>query len=169
MKVAIDRIFKTLTRLTIGGKHMKNNLSIFNNLRPLTVGFDDMFDHFEHMMDDSFFRGTMGNFPPYNIVKTGENTYDVELALAGFNKKDIEVEYKENMLTVKSKKQDKQEETDEDGNIIHRGISKRMFSKSFTIANDVEVKGAELKDGLLKVSMERIIPEHKKAKLIDIK
>ena len=169
MKIAIDRIFDTLTRLTIGGKHMKNNLSIFNNLRPLTVGFDDMFDHFEHMMDDSFFRGTMGNFPPYNIVKTGENTYDVELALAGFNKKDIEVEYKENMLTVKSKKQDKQEETDEDGNIIHRGISKRMFSKSFTIANDVEVKGAELKDGLLKVSMERIIPEHKKAKLIDIK
>ena len=148
---------------------MKNNLSIFNNLRPLTVGFDDMFDHFEHMMDDSFFRGTMGNFPPYNIVKTGENTYDVELALAGFNKKDIEVEYKENMLTVKSKKQDKQEETDEDGNIIHRGISKRMFSKSFTIANDVEVKGAELKDGLLKVSMERIIPEHKKAKTIEIK
>ena len=167
MKIAIDRIFKTLTRLTIGGKHMKNNLSIFNNLRPLTVGFDDMFDHFEHMMDDSFFRGSVANFPPYNIVKTGENTYDVELALAGFNKKDIEVEYKENLLTVKSKKQE--ETKDEDGNIIHRGISKRMFSKSFTIANDVEVKGAELKDGLLKVSMERIIPEHKKAKLINIK
>ena len=167
MKIAIDRIFTTLTRITIGGKHMKNNLSIFNNLRPITVGFDDMFDHFEHMMDDSFFRGTMGNFPPYNIVKTGENTYDVELALAGFNKKDIEVEYKENLLTVKSKKEE--ETKDEDGNVIHRGISKRMFSKSFTIANDVEVKGAELKDGLLKVSMERIIPEHKKAKLIDIK
>ena len=146
---------------------MKNNLSIFNNLRPITVGFDNMFDHFEHMMDDSFFRGTMGNFPPYNIVKTGENTYDVELALAGFSKKDIEIEYKENVLTVKSKKQE--ETKDEDGNIIHRGISKRMFSKSFTIANDVEVKGAELKDGLLKVSMERIIPEHKKAKSIEIK
>ena len=146
---------------------MKNNLSIFNNLRPITVGFDDMFDHFEHMMDDSFFGRTVANFPPYNIVKTGENTYDVELALAGFNKKDIEVEYKENLLTVKSKKQE--ETKDEDGNIIHRGISKRMFSKSFTIANDVEVKGAELKDGLLKVSMERIVPEHKKAKLIDIK
>ena len=146
---------------------MKNNLSIFNNLRPITVGFDDMFDHFEHMMDDSFFGRSVANFPPYNIVKTGENTYDVELALAGFNKKDIEVEYKENLLTVKSKKQE--ETKDEDGNIIHRGISKRMFSKSFTIANDVEVKGAELKDGLLKVSMERIIPEHKKAKLIDIK
>ena len=146
---------------------MKNNLSIFNNLRPITVGFDDMFDHFEHMMDDRFWQGSVANFPPYNIVKTGENTYDVELALAGFNKKDIEVEYKENLLTVKSKKQE--ETKDEDGNVIHRGISKRMFSKSFTIANDVEVKGAELKDGLLKVSMERIIPEHKKAKLIDIK
>ena len=146
---------------------MKNNLSIFNNLRPITVGFDDMFDHFEHMMDDSFFRGSVTNFPPYNIVKTGENAYDVELALAGFNKKDIEVEYKENLLTVKSKKQE--ETKDEDGNIIHRGISKRMFSKSFTIANDVEVKGAELKDGLLKISMERIIPEHKKAKSIEIK
>ena len=146
---------------------MTKNLSIFNNLKPFTVGFDDMFDHFEHMMDDSFFRGTVGNFPPYNIVKTGENTYDVELALAGFSKNDIEVEYKENLLTVRSKKQE--ETKDEDGNIIHRGISKRMFSKSFTIANDVEVKGAELKDGLLKVSMERIVPEHKKAKLIDIK
>ena len=146
---------------------MKNNLSIFNNLRPLTVGFDDMFDHFEHMMDDSFFGRSVANFPPYNIVKTGDNTYDVELALAGFNKKDIEIEYKENVLTVKSKKQE--ETKDEDGNIIHRGISKRMFSKSFTIANDVEVKGAELKDGLLTVSMERIIPEHKKAKTITIK
>jgi len=149
---------------------MKNNLSIFNNLRPLTVGFDNVFDQLEYMMEDRFFeKGTVGNFPPYNIVKTGENTYDVELALAGFNRNDIEVEYKENNLTVKSKKQEKADETDPDGNMIHRGISKRMFSRSFTIANDVEVKGAELKDGLLKVSLERIIPEHKKAKTIEIK
>jgi len=149
---------------------MKNNLSIFNNLRPLTVGFDNVFDQLEYMMEDRFFeKGTVANFPPYNIVKTGENTYDVELALAGFNRKDIEVEYRENQLTVKSKKQEKADETDPDGNMIHRGISKRMFSRSFTVANDVEVKGAELKDGLLKVSLERIIPEHKKAKTIEIK
>ena len=150
---------------------MKNNLSIFNNLRPITVGFDDMFDHFEHMMDDSFFRGSVQNFPPYNIVKTGENTYDVELALAGFGKDDIVVEYKENQLTVKSKpnKDDVEEVEKYDNGVLHRGISKRFFNKSFTIANDVEVKGAELKDGLLKVSMERIIPEHKKAKTIEIK
>ena len=149
---------------------MKNNLSIFNNLRPITVGFDDMFDHFEHMMDDGFFRnGTVSNFPPYNIVKTGKNTYNVELALAGFNRKDIEVTYEENLLTVKSKKSDEAEQTDEDGNVIHRGISKRFFSKSFTIANDVEIKGAELKDCLLVIALERIIQEAKKAKTIEIK
>ena len=146
---------------------MNKNLSIFNNLRPLTVGFDNVFDQLEYMMEDRFFEKSATNFPPYNIVKTGEYTYDVELALAGFNRKDIDVEYHYNLLTVKSKKQE--ETKDEDGNMIHRGISKRMFSKTFTIANDVEVKGAELKDGLLKVSLERIIPEHKKAKFIDIK
>ena len=151
---------------------MKNNLSIFNNLRPLTVGFDDMFAHFETMMEDRFFeKGTVANFPPYNIVKTGENTYDVELALAGFGKDDIMVEYKENLLTVKSKpNKDPADEVEKyDDGIQHRGISKRMFTRTFTIANDVEVKGAELKDGLLKVSLERIIPEHKKAKTIEIK
>ena len=149
---------------------MNKTLSIFNNLRPITVGFDNMFDHFEHLMDDNFFRnGVTANFPPYNIVKAGKNAYDVELALAGFNKKDIEVQYEDNLLTVKSKKSEKVEETDVDGNIIHRGISKRFFSKSFTIANDVEVKGAELKDGLLTIALERIIPEGKKAKTIEIK
>ena len=144
------------------------HLSIFNQLRPVTVGFDNVFDHFERMFDDDIFRTPMANFPPYNIVKTGEYTYDVELALAGFSKDDIDVEYKDNMLTVKSKEKDKSEAKDTDG-VLHRGISKRWFSKSFTIADDVEVKGAELKDGLLKVSMERIIPEGKKARTIEVK
>ena len=147
------------------------HLSIFNQLRPVTVGFDNMFDHFERMFDEDFFRApTMSNFPPYNIVKTGKNTYDVELALAGFSKDDIEVQYEDNMLSVKSKsKTEKSEDKDEDGNILHRGISKRWFSKSFTVADDVEVKGAELKDGLLKISMERIVPEGKAPRTIDIK
>ena len=88
------------------------SLSIFNQLRPVTVGFDNMFDHFERMFDDdSFFRTpSMTNFPPYNIVKTGKNTYDVELALAGFSKDDIEVHYENNMLTVKSKQKDETED-----------------------------------------------------------
>jgi molecular chaperone IbpA len=121
--------------------------------------------------DDSFFRSTtMSNFPPYNIVKTGKNTYDVELALAGFSKDDIEVQYEDNMLHVKSKQKDEESESkDANGDVLHRGISKRWFSKSFTVADDVEVKGAELKDGLLKVSMERIIPEGKKPRTIKIK
>lgn len=148
---------------------MTNNkaLSIFNQLRPVTVGFDNVFDHFESMFDEGMFRmPTATNFPPYNIVKTGEYSYDVELALAGFSKDDIDVEYKDNMLTVKSK--EKAKDNDVDG-MLHRGISKRWFSKAFTIADDVEVKGAELKDGLLKVSMERIIPEGKKARTIEVK
>ena len=142
-------------------------LSIFNQLRPVTVGFDNVFDHFERMIDDhNFNQMTATNFPPYNIVKTGDYTYDVELALAGFSKDDIDVEYKDNMLTVKSKEKAK----DDDVNgMLHRGISKRWFAKAFTIADDVEVKGAELKDGLLKVSMERIIPEGKKARTIEVK
>ena len=90
----------------------------------------------------------------------------MELALAGFSKNDIDVEYKDNMLTVKSK--EKSKDADVDG-MLHRGISKRWFSKAFTIADDVEVKGAELKDGLLKISMERIIPEGKKARTIEVK
>ena len=156
----------TLTRLT-RRKAMTNKLSIFNQLRPVTVGFDNVFDHFERMIDDhNFNQMTATNFPPYNIVKTGDYTYDVELALAGFSKDDIDVEYKDNMLTVKSKEKAK----DDDVNgMLHRGISKRWFAKAFTIADDVEVKGAELKDGLLKISMERIIPEGKKARTIEVK
>ena len=143
------------------------HLSIFNQLRPVTVGFDNVFDHFERMFDDEIFRAPMANFPPYNIVKTGDFTYDVELALAGYSKDDITVDYADNMLTVKSVKKS-EENADEDG-VLHRGIAKRYFSKAFTIADDVEVKGAELKDGLLKISMERIIPEGKKPRSIEIK
>ena len=139
-------------------------LSIFNQLRPLSVGFDDVFDHFESMFDYDMVN--VSNYPPYNIVKTGDNKYDIELALAGFNKKDINVSVENGMLTIESK-EDKTK--DKDGEVIHKGISKRYFKKSFTISDDVEVKGAELKDGMLRVSMEKIIPEAKKLRTIDIK
>jgi len=136
-------------------------LSIFNQLRPLSVGFDDVFDHFESMFDVPTV-----NYPPYNIVKTGNNKYDIELALAGFNKKDINITSEDSMLTIESKSEDK---SDKDGEVIHKGISKRYFKRSFTIADDVEIKGAELKDGLLRISMEKIVPEAKKLKTIEIK
>ena len=153
--------------LNKGGK-MSNALSIFNQLRPVTVGYDNIFDHFEKMFEDDFFKTPSVNYPPYNIVKTGENQYNVEVALAGYNKKDIAIEYADNLLTIKSVKKDSSETKDENGNVIHQGISKRYFSKSFTIADDTEVKGAELKDGLLKVSLERIIPEAEKPRQIEI-
>ena len=140
-------------------------LSIFNQLRPLSVGFDDVFDHFESMF--AYDTINISNYPPYNIVKTGDNKYDVEVALAGFNKKDINVSVENGMLTIESKTEDKSK--DKDGEVIHKGISKRYFKKSFTISDDVEVKGAELKDGMLRVSMEKIIPEAKKLRNIDIK
>ena len=143
-------------------------LSIFNQLRPLSVGFDDVFNHFESMFDSDFRLPTV-NYPPYNIVKTGTNKYDIEVALAGFGKKDIDVSVENGVLTIESKTSDKDESKDEDGNTIYKGISKRYFKRSFTIADDVEVKGAELKDGLLKVSMEKIVPESKKLKSIEIK
>ena len=147
----------------------KNQLSIFNQLRPVTVGFDNVFDHFERMFNDDFFNVPTVNYPPYNIVKTGANTYNVEVALAGFSRDDVSVEFAEGILTIKSKDKKESEKKDEDGDIIHKGISKRYFSKSFTVSDDVEIKGAELKDGLLTVSMERIVPESKKARVIEIK
>ena len=143
-------------------------LSIFNQLRPVTVGFDNVFDHFERMFEDDFTSFSAPTFPFYNIVKQGKNKYDIELALAGYSKDDIEVNLEEGVLTIKSKKEDTKEDT-KDGEILHKGIAKRYFSKAFTIADDVEVKGAELKDGLLKVSLERIVPESKKPRTIDIR
>jgi molecular chaperone IbpA len=144
-------------------------LSIFNQLRPVTVGFDNVFDHFERMFEDDFRGLSVPNFPPYNIVKTGKNSYDVELALAGYSKKDIDVSLEDGVLTIKSVKSEEEKEVEDNNGVLHQGIAKRFFSKAFTIADDVEVKGAELKDGLLKVSMERVVPEHKKARTIDIK
>ena len=143
------------------------DLSIFNSLRPFSIGFDDMFDQFENMLGNGSLT-MQSNYPPYNIRKTGKDNYAIELALAGFNKKDVEVEFEDNLLTVRTKQINKsQENTNEE--IIHKGISQRQFARSFTIADDVKVNDAELKDGLLTISCERVIPEHKKKKLIEIK
>ena len=144
-------------------------ISIFNQLRPLSVGYDDVFDHFESMFNHQYDSINVPNYPPYNIVKTGKYTYDIQVALAGYGKKDIDVSFENSILTVKSVKDKDTKEVEENDGILHKGIAKRNFTKSFTIAEDVEIKGAQLKDGLLSVSMERIIPDHKKARTINIK
>ena len=143
------------------------DLSIFNSLRPFSIGFDDMFDQFENMLGNGNL-SMQSNYPPYNIRKTGKEKYSIEVALAGFNKNDVEVEFEDNLLTVRTKQINKSEDKDANGEIIHKGISQRQFARSFTIADDVKVGEAQLKDGLLTISCERIIPEHKKKKLIEI-
>ena len=144
------------------------DLSIFNSLRPFSIGFDDMFDHFENMLGNGDLT-MQSNYPPYNIRKTGKDNYAIEVALAGFSKDDVEVEFEDNLLTVRTKQVNKSENNSSDGEIIHKGISQRHFARSFTVADDVKVGEAQLKDGLLTISCERVIPEHKKKKLIDIK
>jgi len=141
------------------------DLSIFNSLKPFSIGFDDMFDQFESMLGNGGL--VQNNYPPYNIRKTGKDKYAIELAVAGFSKNDVEIEYEDKLLTVKTKKINKSVEENND-EIIHRGISQRSFSRSFTIADDVKVNAAELKDGLLTVNCEKIIPEQKRKKLIPI-
>jgi molecular chaperone IbpA len=146
---------------------LNGSLSIFNQLKPMSIGYDSLFDSFERMFEDSNV-ASFENYPPYNIVKTGDYTYDIEVALAGFSKKDISIEYADGLLKIKSVKESKTEGQDENNEVIHRGISRRYFSKTFTVSDDTEIKGAELKDGLLKISLERIIPDSKKARTIEI-
>ena len=147
--------------------------SIFKQLRPVSIGFDNLFDHFENILDgDDYFCTNRSNFPFYNLVKTGNSTYDIEIALAGYDKKDILVMYEDNLLRVGSNVGDPDDSSDQEKpkkGTIHKGIAKRYFSKVFTIANDVEIKGAELKNGLLKISLEKIVPEGKKPKTITVK
>ena len=143
------------------------DLSIFNSLRPFSIGFDDMFDQFENMLGNGHLT-MQSNYPPYNIRKTGKDNYAIEVALAGFSKDDVEVEFEDNLLTVRTKQANKTKDEDSEGEIIHKGISQRQFARSFTIADDVKVGEAQLKDGLLTISCEKIIPDHKKKKLIKI-
>ena len=131
----------------------------------MSVGFDSVFDHFESLFNESPSLHT--NYPPYDILKTDEHSYVIELAVAGFSKKDISVTVENGVLTVESEREGNTASSGHE--IIHRGISKRYFKKSFSISDDVEIRGAELKDGLLRISMEKIIPESRKRKEISIK
>ena len=143
---------------------VRTNLSLFDNfnqLTPYAVGFDRVFDQLQNYVENN---STSTGYPPYNIRKDGEYNYDIEMALAGFSKKDIEVEVADGVLTIRSVK-----ENEEDENNLYRGISYRKFNRKFTLADDISVKDAKLQDGLLKISLEKIIPEEKKPRLITVK
>ena len=144
----------------------RNQLINWEPFKPFSVGFDNLFDDFDRIY--KFNSDSINHYPPYNIRKVNDTDYVIELAVAGFGKKDIEVKSQENTLTIKST--DKKDEVlEKDESVLHRGISQRSFKRSFTVAEDVVVKGADLKDGLLSVKLERIIPDEKKPKIIDIK
>jgi molecular chaperone IbpA len=103
-------------------------------------------------------------YPPYNIRQTGENTYVIEIAVAGFGKQDLELELQDGKLTVKGNIQT----NDTDDNYIFKGIADRAFTRQFILADTVEIKNADLINGMLKVWLERFIPEDKKPKKINI-
>ena len=133
----------------------------FNQLTPYAVGYDRVFDQLQKYVQNNV---QSSGFPPYNIQKGGDYNYSIEIALAGFSKDDIEVEVAENTLSVRS---DKKADTDDDA--IHRGISYRRFDRKFTLADDIVVTGASLENGLLRIDLERVIPEEKKPRLVEVK
>jgi len=133
----------------------------FNQLTPYAVGYDRIFDHLNNYVSNNV---TSTGFPPYNISKGGDYNYVIEMALAGFSKKDIEIEVADGTLTIRSTK-----ENEESEDTIHRGISYRKFNRKFTLAEDIVVNDASLENGMLKIDLERIVPEEKKPRKITIK
>ena len=131
----------------------------FERALGITVGFDSMFDR---LFGDIQRTETASGFPPYNIRKDEEEKYTIEMAVAGFSQEDLEVELKEGVLTIRSKSEKEEKE------YLHRGIARRAFSRSFTLSDDIVVKGADLVNGMLTIDLERIVPEDKKSRLIEI-
>lgn len=133
----------------------------FRELEPFmdswTIGFDRPFRILEELQ-----RSTKSTYPPYNIRSLEDENYEIELAAAGFTREDIKVELKENVLTITGEK------TVEESGYIHKGIASRDFKQTFALSDDVKVISASMTDGVLKVRLEREIPEHKKARIIEI-
>jgi|TARA_B100000073_G_scaffold130991_1_gene107323 molecular chaperone IbpA len=135
-----------------------------NKLTPYAVGFDrvfdDMFKYIEHNTSST-------GYPPYNIIKDGEK-FQIELALAGVDKKDLEITVAEGVLTVEHKAPGEQD-LGNSWDWIHKGIAQRSFKRNFTLSDDIVVQGSRMENGMLYIELERIIPEEKKPKTIAIK
>ena len=126
------------------------------------VGFDDQFNRMAKLHDD--FTKNIPNYPPYNIKKTGDNNYVIELAVAGFAKQDIEIEFADDKLIIKGNTKD-----DESSDFLFKGIAARNFTRTFVLEDQIEIKDAAMLNGMLKIALERIIPDHKKPKKIEVK
>ena len=133
-----------------------------NQITPFSVGFDRVFDRLVDY-DSSY----TGGFPPYNIRKTDDYKHVIEIALAGFSKDEIKVVLTDGVLEIKSSELPAVEKPKDD--FVHKGIAKRAFTRKFTLADDIEVKDAKLENGLLRIDLEQIVPEHKKPRTIKVK
>ena len=132
----------------------------FNQLTPYAVGYDKLFDNLSRYVDNNV---SSTGFPPYNIRKEGDYHYVIEMALAGFSKEDIEIEGADGTLSVRSDKKDDASDN------LYRGISFRKFNRKFTLSDDIVVNDAALDNGMLTINLERIVPEEKKPRLIEVK
>lgn len=128
---------------------------------PLMVGFDRIFDRMHTL---NTVQGKQSNYPPYNIIKKGDNLYEVEIAVAGFLKSEITIELEDGVLTVTGKREPLNDGID----FIHKGIAERDFTRKFTLSDTIEVRGADLNSGILSIVLENVIPEHKKPRTIAI-
>lgn len=137
----------------------KFDLTPFNRA---TVGFDRVFD----ILDRQFANSVSTTYPPYNIIKEGEDSYKIEVAVAGFREDELDITVKDYVLTVTGEQ--KRDEGAEGLTYLHKGISARSFTRTFTLGDHVEVKGATVQNGLLVISLEREVPEEAKPKKIAI-
>jgi len=126
------------------------------------VGFDRLFDGFE----TRFANQLATNYPPHNVVKLDDSRYAIEIAVAGFKRHEITVEIEQEVLTVRGDCEAQAENTSRQ--YLHRGLSSRNFERSWQLAEHMIVEGAEMKDGILTISLKYVIPEEKKARVIDI-
>ena len=135
----------------------------FAPYRRSTIGFDRLFD----MLENGSAAQGHENYPPFDLIKTGENEYRIELAVAGFKPEEIDITAQQNVLLVSGRKAEENEQQAA-GDYIYRGIANRSFERRFALADHIQVRGADLKDGLLQVELVREIPEAMKPRKISI-
>lgn len=144
---------------------MNNQLARLDAINRALIGFDTMFDQ----MERRFANSVSNNYPPHNLIKTGENEYEIQLAVTGFEKNEITVTIEDNVLVIKGEKVEPALIDGQEAPVyLHRGLATRDFCKEFPLAEHIEVVGAETKNGMLTVKLVRNIPESAKPKVIDI-
>lgn len=134
--------------------------TLFKDFDKFFVGFDDTYNRLAKLHDDV--TKFVPNYPPYNIKKVEDNKYVVEVAVAGFARQDIEITLEDNKLIISGNT------TDDSGNYLFKGIAARAFTRTFALDDHIEIKDAALLNGMLKIALERIVPEHKKPRKIEI-